>query len=457
MPLATIHIYESGRGEERWGEGPRGNFFVTGIPDSFTLTKAPTQLKIDGTGVYYEYASFVSGPYRMEYYDSVSIDWSYGASSDGFSSSAIFAVDQNGNTPFSGYDASISWPLGSPGASVDTLDVSALSGEHYIYIAVTTNGKPASEYAHVNRVYFYGNIPAASSEHTGNDCVCYCGGNLGPITGSGNMTLGSCVASGLSGNQEDNYGILGEPTYTLESMAYDLTGQTTIKGSGNNTLNNLRITAYGGPSTNYAAGSNSLSAINIVATGGDFSTRYGFLTSSFNSVGTTSSGVSSGVSRYSVEWKRFTGRSCITLDKEYSASTTDPSGDCFSMLKPDELRLKNGYGPLFYNECDCSINVPIRLNRITYQDVQLSVSTYQPTTNIDYSGVVVPALSGIDYIHHTGLYTIPSGSDYCDFPITLIDNSSVVNNYFNVKVAYAKTRNICHNSSYNINVILGSG
>lgn len=458
MTLSRIYIYNSGDEEDRWSEGPRGNFYTTGTPDSFTLTKAATQLKIDGSGVFDSHASFISGPYRMDYYDSISINWSYGADTNGAGSTAIFGIDPSGNARFDEYNSSVSYTLGTVGSSVDTIDVSSLSGEYYIYITIETNGKTDFEYVYANQVYFSGDVPVGSSSYTNNDCLCMCAGNLGPMTGSGNITLGQCIASGLSGSPETNYGFLGESTYTLESISYELTAQASINGSGNSTLGALSITSFGGSSNNYGAVSFTLDSISINGSGGNFSTQYGLLTNSLNPLGVTASGSSSGISRYSVEWKRFTGKSCITLDKEYSGSTTTPSGDCFSMLKPDELRLKNGYGPLFYNECGCSINIPIYLNRITYQDVQLSVATYQPTINIDYSGVVVvPALSGIDYIHHTGLYTIPSGSDYCNFPVTLIDNSSVINNYFNVDIAYAKTRNICNNNTYTINIVLGSG
>lgn len=457
MTLSRIYIYNSGDGNDRWSNGPYGTI-PTGNPDGFTLVKGTGQLKIDGSGFFDSHASFISGPYRMEYYDSISINWEYGSDANGAGSTAIFGIDPSGNTRFDNYDASVNYALGTIGSSTDTIDVSSLSGEYYVYIAVETNGKPTHEYAYTNQVYFSGNVPIGSTSCTNGDCICMCGGNLGPIFGSGNTTLESCVASGLAGNVENNYGLLGEPTYTLESMSYEFLGQTSINGSGSNTLGSLSVTSYGGPATNYGAASSALGAINVNSSGGNFATKYGSLTSGLRSLEMTSSGVSSGVSRYSVEWKRFTGKSCITLDKEYSASTTDPSGDCFSMLKPMALGLQNGYGPLYYGECDCSINVPIYLNRATAnEDVTLLVETSQPTTNINYSGVVVPALSGVDYVHHSGLYTIPSGSNYCNFPVTLIDNNSAVNNYFNVRVLRATTRNICQSSPYTINIVLGSG
>lgn len=456
MPLSRIYIYNSGDGGDRWDEGPGGEIFGTGTEHYFTLTKAATQLKIDGSGVGDVYTSFVSGPYNMNYYDSVSINWSYGASNDGLGSTAIFALDPSGDTPYNDYQVKVEHILGSPSTTGDTVDVTSLSGEYYIYIVLETNGKPSSTYAYTDQVYFSGDVPLASSTTNLGDCVCM--GNIGldEFTGSGNMTLGPCSASSVAG--VGNYGFLDEAlSYTLEGLSYELTGYTSINGSGAGTLGGLNIAAYGGPSSNYGATSTSLSTLGINSSGGNFSTAYAFMNATFDSIGTTSSGTTSGISKYSVEWKRFSGRSCITLDKEYSASTTDPTGDCFSMLKPLALSLKSDYGPLTYVECGCSINIPIYLNRSAHEDVELSLTTSQPSANIDYSGVVVPALSGIDYVHNSGLYTIPSGSDYVNFPVTLIDNSSVVSNYFNVNVLYAKTRNICQNSAYTINIILGTG
>lgn len=458
MPLSRMYIYNSGEKENLWSNGPAGQIGGTGTTHHYTLTKASAQLKIDGSGFDDEYASFVSGPYRMEHYESVSINWSYGADANGVGSTAIFALDPSGDTKYDNYAISVDHILGSPGAGIDTVDVSSLSGEYYVYIVLETDGKPNSTYAYIDQVYFSGNIPNASSTIPLGECVCLSEIETTGFTGTLNSTFDSCGLLSFAGNQTNNYGQLGEQNYhTLNDVLTEILAYTSINGSGNNSLSNLTINSYGGPSSNYGGLSSTLSSSNLIGSGGNFETRYAFLSSVLRGSTVDSSGTTDGVSVYSVEWKRFTGRSCIILDKEYSASTTNPSGDCFSMLKPLSLGLKNGYGPLYYSECDCSINVPIYLNRDAHEDVILAVSTAQPTTNIDYSGVVVPAVVATDYVHHTGLYTIPSGSNYVNFPVTLINNSSTDLNYFNVNVLYAKTRNICQGGTYTINIVLGSG
>lgn len=447
--MTNIYIYKSGYNEALWSTGP--------TDADFTLTKNTASLDIDGSGALTAQGSFVSGPFNVDLYDSISTIWSYGADTNGNFSYATFGIARSGDKRYDQYDYSVQHALGTNGTSTDTIDLTSLSGEYYVYLSVYTNGKPGHVYSEAAEVYFSGNIPYGSGNSTFDDMLC--GGNitLDSAYGSGNMTLGPCSVESIGGTNA-NFAYLNS-TY-LDNTTYDIEGSLTILGSVSGQLSGIN-TNLQGTNINNAGGLTNLNSpfsLSISSSGANYSTLASFLNATLSDMSVLSSGTTSGVSRYSVEWKKFSGRACITLDKEYVASTTTPTGDCFSMLKPLALSLKNDYGPLYYNECSCSINVPIYLNRPAHQDIQLSIATSQPSINIDYSGnAVIPAVTATDYVHHTGLYTIPSGSSYVNFPVTLIDNDSPALNYFNVNVLYAKTRNICQDSTYTINIILGTG
>lgn len=452
MTVARIYIYNSGYNEDRWNEGPSG--FIVGTGDAtFTFTKEPTYLSLIESGTNYEFASIVSGPYNVDYYDSVSINWAYGANGDGLSTNAIFSVDPDPFARVGDYHSSITKVLSSSGASIDTIDLSVMSGEFYLFVTISTNGKPLSSYAYTNQVYFSGDIPAASSSVALGDFLLSGGGLMTGATGCVVSNLDSCYLNGLGGSNSENYGYL--PTgISLDSVGTDLYGYTSIKGSGVNTLDDVRLISFGGKNNNGALNTSiSPLGLNLTASGGDYSSKSGYVDFALSGLTTVSSGESSGIARYSTEWRKFSGKSCITLEKEYSYSSTKPASDCFSMVTANPISI-NRYSNLtiYTDECACSINVPIYLNREHSEDVDLLITTVQPTISIDASGNADPALNGVDYTHNSGEYTVPSGSLYTNFPVTLLGGSTV-RNYFQVKVFTNTSRNICSTSlptTYNI-------
>ena len=101
---------------------------------------------------------------------------------------------------------------------------------------------------------------------------------------------------------------------------------------------------------------------------------------------------------------------------------------------------------ILVSECDCTISIPIQINRVWSTDVDLTVqATVSPTATYNPSGETIrAAISGIDYHSVSGVVTITAGNLYENFDITLISNTEDgTKSFFNIYVTDIEYGTIC--------------
>lgn len=292
-----------------------------------------------------------------------------------------------------------------------------------------------------------------------------------PILGSGSKTLQSII--GLLGPVA--YGHSLENIYGLARIdldgisSYETSGYLENQGSVNNTLSNFNekyITAsFGGISP---SGTNFGSLLpyplsdmySFNTSGVQNYTQAGYFSKSLEGLLPTAvSGIEPTVAPsphnfiFTKESRKFIGRSCQLLYLETVNNKIDES--CFVMVQPNQIKLDSRITQHQIQSCACATGIPICLNRVHNEDVELYLKTTTHISNTVVSGQQVrPAVTGQDFYASSGAITIPSGSRCADFNFTLLNyTGDDVMNYFTVDVQYNKTRNICFDG-YSLEVII---
>lgn len=282
--------------------------------------------------------------------------------------------------------------------------------------------------------------------------------NLDITTATINITGESLSLNCLGYVPEYPYGRLSG---ILDSMQAESYTSIEILATGSQTLQNLGImsfaantgTIFGSLSTLY-----SLQSLGIISTGVSTITYAGYFNNSLEDLVVISTGDSTVAEathtfKYTKESKKFIGRSCQILNIETVNNKLDES--CFVMLKAYPVSVNTDINQYEFTSCSCTGSIPIYLNRIHNEDVNLTLRTRQPSTSITISGEVVrPSVSGQDYTHASGTIVIPSGSLYANFNVSLLQwTGDNLTNYFYVDSIYNNPRNLC-NYAHTINVVI---
>lgn len=147
---------------------------------------------------------------------------------------------------------------------------------------------------------------------------------------------------------------------------------------------------------------------------------------------------------FSKETEKLVGRGCVVVTKETSPGK--PTTSCISAIKAMPVKIAMPEEDILVNECDCTISVPIQLNRVWSTDVDLIVqATVSPTATYNPSGETIrAAISGVDFHAYSGSITISAGNLYENFDITLISNTGdSTKSFFNVNVVDIEYGTIC--------------
>jgi hypothetical protein len=110
---------------------------------------------------------------------------------------------------------------------------------------------------------------------------------------------------------------------------------------------------------------------------------------------------------------------------------------------------------LLVNECSCTINVPIQINRVWSTDVDLFVNaSISPTAVYNPSGESIrAAVSGVDFHARSGIVTVSSGNLFQNFNLTLISNTG--NNtkcFFDINIYDVEYGTICAEDTTNSSI-----
>lgn len=284
--------------------------------------------------------------------------------------------------------------------------------------------------------------------------------SLAAATGQVGSSIGNMTSISTAYSNNDLYGFVNN--YQLDGIGFITDNQLTILGSTSGNLDNLTATSIiGNSSTNFGASyGGSLGELGLTSSGYFNFPLAGHVLTSLSDMSTinTSGGDygSSGISgrfKYTSEQQRFIGRACnvVKLESNINKLTTS----CFSMLKSNPVTIYPTNKNHTVCKCDCTINIPIYLNRAHTEDVELVFRTNQGVGSITYDGdVYIPAVTGQDFYSASGVVTIGSGEMYGNFPVDIINNTGNPDNtYFNISLLRNPTDNVCI-SSYNFNVFV---
>lgn len=151
-----------------------------------------------------------------------------------------------------------------------------------------------------------------------------------------------------------------------------------------------------------------------------------------------------GVFVYTRETEKLTGRGCVLVDKENTAGK--PTTSCVSAIRAMPVKVAMQSNDILVNECSCTVNIPISINRVWGTSVDLNVNaSVSPTAVYNPSGESIrAAISGVDYHSVSGVVTIGAGSLYQNFGVTLISNTDVNTKcFFDIKVNKVEYDTIC--------------
>lgn len=161
-----------------------------------------------------------------------------------------------------------------------------------------------------------------------------------------------------------------------------------------------------------------------------------------------------GTFRYTSETKKFLGLDCSILDQEVTGSK--PTIACVSIVNNFAVKVRQ---PLEESsnvtKCACTVNIPIWLNRVYTEDVDLLITTQEGTTPFNPSGEDIrPSVDGEDYTTTSGVVTILAGDQYGYFNVDLLDNpSNNEKSYFKVNLVDVVSNNLC-TSSLNTKIVI---
>lgn len=486
--MAINYFYNSGVYQDNWSIGP------TGV--NFTLVKQSTYLEINGSGSDPSYASYVSTPINLSGQNTLTVKWRYN-STPAEGTFAAFGIHPDPTGVWENYDVLGQAEFNSvPLNNATTINVSGYNGDYYLFAGIHTDGFYGNTNLKIDQVYSSG-IPISTGVTPNSGSLSYTLANLS-INSSGRSTNLASLSGNLSnlptmmetsvqtsggvnvtlgGLSINTYSVLGVDNFgfttwdiNLDSLTLSAESVNSVSISGYSQLNNLNVISFAATTTNIGSTNitNSPFSLNINSSGGSYPANSAFGNNTLG--GATLIGAiiveppvepptgGTGTSRYSIEKNKWWGKTNICLKKEYSASTLKLAHDCAVIIGPESLQVSSYPEPKVYTVCDCTINVPIYLNRPSSQNTQLIMSTSQQSNDIVVSGeTIVPARSGIDYIHATGLVIIPSGSLYANMSINIATSGAPVNKYFNLVCSNVKSRNACNFGAKMNILILQSG
>lgn len=169
---------------------------------------------------------------------------------------------------------------------------------------------------------------------------------------------------------------------------------------------------------------------------------------------TRARGTTQGIFIFTRETEKLSGRGCVLTKQENTAQK--PTTSCISAIKANPVAVALT-GDILVAECDCTIDIPITLNRTWSTDVDLIVIAKEKTSGYNPSGETIrPAVSGVDFHAYSGNITISAGNLFENFNVELINNTGdSTKSWFQVEVVYVEYGTICR-EDYNgvINVVI---
>lgn len=465
--MAIEYLYNSGLYGSDWEEGPHDPAI-----DNFSVFDEPAYLQLLGSGAFAERATLKTvGPINLTDWLELKYSYDYLASDNSVGTESFFGIATSGtavkSTDFVDYYTSYSMTTSSQNA-VETVSISGFNGNYYLYFGLYTNGKPGTTTLNLNYVRLSGDIEppldnygTVGVENTP-ELALYVDGiySLVAATGLTSSTIGNLTSISTAYSNNDYYGFVNN--YQLDGIGFVADNILSILGSVSYNLSNLTaLSIIGNSSTNFGAvNGNSLGELELNSSGyfniplaGHVLTLLSDTVSIDTSGGNFGSPDPFGRFVYTSEWKRFLGRSCnvVKLESNLNKLTTS----CFSMVKSNPLTLYPINSKYTVCKCDCTANIPIYLNRVNHEDVNLVFKTNQMVGNKTIDGEsYIPAIAGEDFYSYSGSITIGSGEMYGSIPINIINNSGNSNDsYFNIILLRNPTNNICLNS-YNFNILI---
>lgn len=458
--MADLYLYNSGLYGSNWTDGPSYN-------GSFAFTDG-TELNLHGNESSQQWGTFVTvSGVDFTGYDTLEINSSR-ISSAGVPVAKMFIGIASSSTAEypSGYDILVEHNMSDSIINVtDSINIASYTGNYYIYGGTYTDGNNSTTdtyFSHVRLIESTGEPPvdnygAVGVENTPELYLSVDGYySLATATGQVGSSIGNMTSNSTAYSNNNTYGFVNN--YQLDGLGFITDNQLTILGSTSGNLNNLTaLSIIGNTSANFGnAYESALGSVSLNASGYQNGTIAGYVLSSLRDVVTVnasggnygSSGTSSQF-KYTSEQQRFIGRSCNVLNLENNKVLTK---SCFSMLKPNPVTIYPKNITYEVCKCDCTVDIPIYLNRVHNEDVKLVYNTIQRVSNIIYEDeLFIPAIIDSDFYYMSGEVTVVAGNIYVNFPIDIINDTGNLNNtYFTLQFLRNTTNNICGGGNFNV-------